>query len=246
MIKNVGNSMKKYQVIANQIRERILSGVYPPKTMIPDQKQFAEEFDVSMITVKKALDGLAREGLIFKKSGLGTFVLGKIPLGDAADSPANAFDGLSAQQGADHVESVPLLFELAFPTAEIAEKLDCKTSEPIYDILRLRKLNGKPFILEHTYMPVRLVPDLTKEILTTSIYQYIHNDLKLVFGGAYRKIHASEPTELDQQYLDAGEHTPMLEVEQVVWLTNGENVEYSTSRNVFDQRSYTVIDVNDF
>ncbi len=38
----------------------------------------------------------------------------------------------------------------------------------------------------------------------------------------------------------------MLEVEQVVWLTNGENVEYSTSRNVFDQRSYTVIDVNDF
>ena len=99
--------------------------------------------------------------------------------------------------------------------------------------------------LVHTRKEVT-VPDLTKKILTQSIYQYIHNDLKLVFGGAYRKIHASEPTELDQQYLGAGEHTPMLEVEQVVWLTNGENVEYSTSRNVFDQRSYTVIDVNDF
>lgn len=238
--------MKKYQVIANTIRKRILSGVYPPKTMIPDQKQFAEEFDVSMITVKKALDGLAREGLIFKKSGLGTFVLGKIPLGGTYDSPANAFDGLSAQQGTDRVDSVPLTFELAFPTPAVAEKLDCKTSEPVYDILRLRKLDGKPFILEHTYMPVRLVPDLTDGILKGSIYHYIHEDLKLAFGGAYRQIHASEPTDQDRQYLNAGEHTPMLEVEQVVWLANGENVEYSTSRNVFDQRSYTVIDVNDF
>lgn len=238
--------MLKYQAIANEIRERILNGIYPPKTMIPDQKQFATEFGVSMITVKKSLDQLAREGLIYKKSGMGTYVLGKIPLGSKFDSPANAFDGLSSQQGNEHVTSKVIKFELAFPDDKVAEKLECEKSDAVYDIVRLRSLDGSPFILEHTYMPVKLVPNLTEEILLNSIYQYVHKQLGLKFGGAYRQIHAALPTQYDIEYLDAQETTPILEVEQVVWLTNGDNIEYSTSRNLYNKRSYTVIDVNDF
>lgn len=238
--------MLKYQAIASEIRRRILTGQYPPKTMIPEQKQFAAEFDVSMITIKKALDGLAREGLIYKKSGLGTFVLGKIPLGGEYDSPANAFDGLSNQQGKDNVSSEVIKFAPVFPTADVAEKLDCNVSETVYEIVRLRRLNNIPFILEHTFMPVRLVPNLTEEVLKESIYQFMHKQLHLKFGGAYRKIHAAIATPYDIKYLGAKEQTPILEVEQVAWLTNGDNVEYSTSRNLYDQRSYTVIDVNDF
>jgi GntR family transcriptional regulator len=38
----------------------------------------------------------------------------------------------------------------------------------------------------------------------------------------------------------------MLEVEQVVWLANGKYVEYSKSRNVFNTRAITVVDINNF
>ncbi|EJE97294.1 transcriptional regulator [Liquorilactobacillus mali KCTC 3596 = DSM 20444] len=46
--------------------------------------------------------------------------------------------------------------------------------------------------------------------------------------------------------MNAKETDPMLEFEEIVWLNNGKNIEYATSRNRYDKRSYTVLDVNDF
>ncbi|MFC6169830.1 GntR family transcriptional regulator [Loigolactobacillus jiayinensis] len=234
----------KYQAVADEIRKRILSKIYPTKTLIPDQNTLAKEFGVSRMTVKKALDGIAREGLIYKQSGLGTYVLGDISIKTANDSPADAFNGLTEQQGAERVTSDVIDFSVAFATKDLQAKLDIGANDPVYNILRLRRLEGEPFILEHTFMPVKLVPDLTLSILKSSIYDYIHHELKLKFGGAYRKIHASLPTELDIAHLNATATEPILEVEQIVWLTTGQNIEYSTSRNLFNKRSYTVLDIN--
>lgn len=235
----------KYQLVADEIRQRIIKQVYPAKTLIPDQNALAKEFKVSRMTVKKALDGLAREGLIYKRSGLGTYVLGNIPLKAANDSPADAFNGLTKQQGAKRVSSDVIQFDVTFPTADIQEKLHLDANEPVYEILRLRRLEGSPFILEHTFMPVALVPNLSQAILKKSIYDYIHQSLHLKFGGAYRKIHAALPTKNDIKYLQAAHNEPILEVEQIVWLNTGENIEYSTSRNLFNKRSYTILDINE-
>ncbi|MDC4186673.1 GntR family transcriptional regulator [Loigolactobacillus coryniformis] len=180
--------------------------------------------------------------MIYKQSGLETYVLGDISIKAANDSPADAFNGLTEQQGAQRVSSQIIAFSVAFPDADLQAKLEIGANDPVYNILRL--LESEPFILEHTYMPVKLVPDLTEAILKKSIYKYIHQSLHLKFGGAYRKIHASLPTELDTEYLAAKENEPILEAEQIVWLTTGQNIEYSTSRNLFNKRSYTILDIN--
>ncbi|MHA3066865.1 GntR family transcriptional regulator [Lacticaseibacillus saniviri] len=236
---------KKYQYVADTIRQRITTGAYSARTLLPDQNALATEFGVSRITIKKALDGIAREGLIYKKSGLGTYVLGETTLRDRDDSPANAFDGLSKQQGAERVSSQVIKFEVTFPNRMVQEQLALTAHEPVYEIERLRLLDGAPFILEHTFLPLRLVPDLSPEILAGSLYTFLHTELHLTFGGAYRSIHADMPNQLDVTYLNASATTPILETEQLIWLTNGQNIEYSTARNVYDKRSYTVLDVNE-
>ncbi|KRM86275.1 GntR family transcriptional regulator [Liquorilactobacillus vini] len=236
----------KYQFVAETIRQRILKGVYKAKSIMPDQNSLASEFNVSRLTVKKALDLLAHEGLIYKQSGLGTIVLGVIPIKAANDSPANAFDGLSQQHTGEKVESKIISFEVHFPNQDLQTKLDIKKDDPVYEIRRLRILNGDPLILEHTFMPVKLVPGLNEDILHKSVYGYLHQQLHLKFGGAYRKIRATLPDKLDIKYLQAQKNDPMLEFEEIVWLNNGENIEYATSRNRYDKRSYTVLDVNDF
>ncbi len=48
-------------------------------------------------------------------------------------------------------------------------------------------------------MPVHLVPNLTEDILHNSIYNYLHHDLKLKFGVAYRKIKAAKADDWDQK-----------------------------------------------
>ena len=54
----------KYLEVANELRKRIKQGIYNKQEPLPDQETFAHEFDVSRLTVKKAFDGLEREGLV--------------------------------------------------------------------------------------------------------------------------------------------------------------------------------------
>lgn len=233
----------KYQVIANEIRRRIHENVYPPKSLIPDQNTLAKEFGVSRMTIKKALDGLATEGLIYKQSGLGTYVLGDVSV-HASDSPAERFDGLTQQEGAGHVTSKVIAFDVSLPSAKIQQKLDLAADEPVYVIDRLRLVDGVPRVLEHTLFPLKLVPGLTHEILLGSIYDYLHHTLNLKFGGALRRINARLADDFDVTHLQATLGEPVLAVEQVIWLTTGENIEYSISHNLASWRGYTVLDIN--
>lgn len=236
----------KYLEIADELRKRIENGTYKKQQPLPDQATFAKEFHVSRLTVKKAFDGLERQGLVYKESGLGTFVTGKIPIQDETDAPSNLFIGLQNQYKDRKVTSKVLSFSVEFPDAKIQACLDLKRSEPVYDIVRLRIIDGQPTIIEHTYMPIKLVPDLDETILHKSIYNYMHKKLGLKFGHAYRKIKAVKSSKYDQKFLHAKKDDPMLELEQIIWLNNGQPIEYSRSRNRYDQRSYTILENNRF
>lgn len=65
----------KYLFIYNEIREKILCNKYTMNEQLPDEMTLAKQFACSRMTIKKALDLLVSEGLIFRKRGQGTFVL---------------------------------------------------------------------------------------------------------------------------------------------------------------------------
>ena len=102
----------KYQVVADAIRERIENGTYKIDELIPDQNALAQEFHVNRLTVKKALDGLAAEGLIYKQSGLGTYVRGKIPFITPHDVSVNDFGGAFHHFGEGHIQSKVISFDV--------------------------------------------------------------------------------------------------------------------------------------
>lgn len=234
----------KYEQIAKEIRKRIRDGVYQPKTAIPDQNTLAEEFGVSRMTIKKALDGLTMEGLIYTRRGDGTYVLGDIPLKIDTNSPAEEHMGLSAELGSKRVTSQIIKFAIMFPNETLMTHLKLKKNEPVFDIIRLRLVNEQPYVLEHTYMPQKLMPELSESVLKHSIYSYLQGTLHLKLSGAYRKIHADLSNEFDQHYLKCQSGDPILEVEQVAWLQDGTPFEYSFSRNRYNTRSYTVLDIS--
>lgn len=53
--------MEKYNLIANDVRKKILEGVYQPNEQLPFEKDLCQFYDVSKMTVKKALDMLVAE-----------------------------------------------------------------------------------------------------------------------------------------------------------------------------------------
>jgi GntR family transcriptional regulator len=63
-----------YQQIVDQIKREISESRLKPGATLPSFRALAENLLVSVITVKRAYEELEREGIIFRRQGLGTFV----------------------------------------------------------------------------------------------------------------------------------------------------------------------------
>lgn len=64
-----------YKQIEMVLRNEILVGNLPKDSILPSEQEFCSKFDVSRITIRKALDELTRDGLVLRQQGKGTIVL---------------------------------------------------------------------------------------------------------------------------------------------------------------------------
>ena len=64
-----------YMTVLEILKERIITGEYGLHTFMPTENELEKEFDVSKITIRKAIGMLENEGFVSKKSGSGTKVI---------------------------------------------------------------------------------------------------------------------------------------------------------------------------
>ena len=86
---NESSSKPMYEKIFETLRERIVERKYEIGERVPSEKELAEEYNVSRITSKKALELLAGAGLIVRKPGRGSFVAGLSPSEPVASAVAD-------------------------------------------------------------------------------------------------------------------------------------------------------------
>lgn len=233
--------MHKYEQVAQAIRGRIEDGTYTLKSALPDQMQLCTEFEASRITIKRALNLLIEEGYLYSRQGSGTYVMKNALTKNELDSRVDVYTGLTDQLSHQIVTSKVIQFIIRNPLAEEAEKLLLSKEDFVYDIQRVRYVDGEEYLIEHTLMPVDVIPNVTKKILAGSIYSYIKKTLELKIGGLNRRITAEKPDELDQEYLFCSKEDPVLQVEQVVHLIDGTPFEYSRTRHRYDKGGVNVV-----
>ncbi len=237
------NLLSKYEHISNEMRKRIVEGVYSIDQPIPDELSLTKEFNCSRMTVKRALDILVMEGLLYRKRGHGTFIIKSA----IQDNKVNATDrenlGLTGLLKNKKIETKLIKFDVLFPPPQVAAHLSVDDDTPVYHVIRLRNVEGEPFVIEETYMPTNLIVGIDKSVLHSSIYSHITDKLGLKIGGAHRKVRADKSTDLDQEYLGCKSDDPVLEVEQVAYLNTGVPFEYSFSRHRYDKFVFTSVNI---
>ena len=228
--------MTGYKKIAEDLQNQIRKGKYKENTLLPSQQELAEKYHVSRVTINHAFHLLKEEEFITTRRGYGAIV--QIPE-EKSDVNVDQYVGLSELRGKDaSVDSTIISFSLRFPEEEEMKKLSIAANEPVYDIIRLRNVNGEPLMLEYTIMPIKVIPGIDEAILKKSIYAYIQKTLHLEIGASVRKIRADKPDAYDRQYLQCAEDDPVLEVEQTVRLKDGTPFEYSQTRSRYDNTSF--------
>lgn len=228
--------MLKYEVIAQDIQGKIERGEYKPNDRLPVIADLCEKYDVSKITIKRAMDILAARGLVIKRRGSGSYVKDidvreiSIPFQDMSKQLkgyTGEYDGTGIR-----VSSVINDFSVVSPPQDVIDKMRVSPNDFVYHISRTRLADGIPEVVEDTYVPINVIPGLTRKHLETSMYDYIEHDLKLKIYSAHRSIRAVMPTKEERQWLQLKSNEPILEVRQVTYLADGRIFEYSTMHHV--------------
>lgn len=159
-----------YKQIANQIKKQIHSDSLDKDDAIPSEQKLSESFNASRVTIRQAIKLLVDEGILYKVRGSGTYV--KQP---KIEHDIYRLQGFTEEmESLNHVPSNQVLeFSMQVPKESIRERLNLKRDERVFFIRRLRSGDGEPMILEETYMPVTLFPDLSVEVMTRSKYEYV-------------------------------------------------------------------------
>ena len=233
--------MKKYIMISNDIRNKILTGEYKANEKIPFEKELGVVYDSSKMTIKQALDILVAEGLIIKRRGSGTFVKDISPREMERLSVANQFRGTTALNPNKTVLSTILNFSIIPCPEEVQSKLNLTNESFVYDIYRVRFIDGEPTVMEKMYMPIDIIPRLKEKNIKNSIYEYIEEELNLVIQSGHRNISARKATDFEAEHLNMEKGDPVVVAQQIGYLDTGAAFEYSSSVHRFDSYSIDVV-----
>ncbi|PLR31334.1 GntR family transcriptional regulator [Chimaeribacter coloradensis] len=221
-----------YKSIAERLRLRLNSSDYNIGSPLPGEKTLAQEFGVARMTIRKAVDLLVGWGLVVRRHGSGTFVARK----DVHHETTNltGFVEVMRQQG-KNVSSKVLVFELMPAPPAIASQLRIQVNERIYFSRRIRFVDGKPLMLEDSYMPVKLFRNLSLVHLEGSKFDYIEKECGITISGNYESL---TPILADKQlagFINVPENTPLLRITSLSYSDSGVFLNYSVMfRNTRD------------
>ncbi|KAA1048431.1 GntR family transcriptional regulator [Pseudocitrobacter sp. 73] len=213
-----------YKSIADKLRLRLNSSDYSVGSPLPAEKILAQEFGVARMTIRKAVDMLIAWGLVIRRHGSGTYVARK----DVHHETTN-LTGLAEvlrQQGKEVVSKV-LVFEVMPAPPAIASQLRIQINERIYFSRRVRYVDGKPLMLEDSYMPVKLFRTLSLGHLEGSKFDYIEKECGITISGNYESL---TPVLADRQLaqsMNVPEQTPLLRITSLSYSDSGEFLNYS-------------------
>jgi DNA-binding GntR family transcriptional regulator len=203
-----------YQQLQDIIRNAIVSRQYKVAEKLPSEHELCRDYGVTRPTVRQALEGLVREGLLRKHRGKGAFVT-EPPLPVGLFSVIGTIEAFAQQK--QKVETRVLAVERV-PNCILSEGRD-----PLggwIKLERVRRINGIPTFYENTWVQASLVPGFDKTDLNNqSLFRTLAETFKLrVDGGKQRFSAIAAPLKIGE-HLDIKHGSPLLHVVRTMHLT---------------------------
>ena len=139
------------------LRSALDAGEYAVGERLPPERDLARLYGCSLITVRRALDELSREGRLQRRQGRGTFVLA--PRLDVGVADALSFTEEMERRGLDAQTRLVASRPEAAPEA-VAAALPLEPGSPTLYVERLRLAGGEPLLLEMVHLPAERFPGL--------------------------------------------------------------------------------------
>ncbi|NHM32384.1 GntR family transcriptional regulator [Neobacillus terrae] len=215
-----------YHQLESFLKEQIENGTLLPDEMIPSEREYAERYEISRMTVRQAINNLVSEGFLYRQKGKGTFVSKKKIEQDLEGLTGFTEDMLARRMTPS---SRLLSFKIIPADIEVSGQLKIAQQNHVYEIVRVRLADGIPMALETTYVPADIVPGLTEENSNRSLYEYIEKNSSHHISEAHQEIEATAARGSEAELLEIAVGAPVLLIMRTASLDNGTPFEFVKS-----------------
>jgi GntR family transcriptional regulator len=216
------NGKPTYKRIQNVIRRRIEDGQLKPGDMVASERELAKAHKVSLMTARHALADLAREGMVERRHGSGTFVAPpKIHFNKLMSyTEQMASRGLAANS---RIISSGVLDN----EPEIAARLSLSASSHLFTLERVRQAADEPFALETCYLSADEFPALAGGTLERgSLFVTLEREYGIELAYADEEIDATAADLRTAELLAVIRGAPLLRIRQLIYTTKGKACMY--------------------
>ncbi|MGI8315980.1 GntR family transcriptional regulator [Halobacillus mangrovi] len=215
-----------YYQIQEHLRSMIENKELNPGEAIPSERELAEKYDISRMTVRQAITNLANEGLLVREKGKGSFVAEQ-----KIEQPLMQLTSFSEDMRRRGIEPGTLVkeFQIVKASAKVSDELQLPEGEEIYQLNRLRLGDGEPMAYEILSLPKEKLPLISEEIVKGSFYNYIEKEMGLSIERAVQSFEPSLATELESEMLNIEVGSPVLLLRRTTYLSDGSPFEHVKS-----------------
>ena len=193
-----------YKQLEEKLQKEIETGERPAGSRLPTENELSETYNVSRVTVRKALAGLSELGYLYRKSGKGTFVTNGVLSFTDMCSMMNAVPGAKITKIA-----------LEDPTEKEMELMSLDKDEKILVLERIRYADGKPVQLELNKFPESFSFLFSENLNDGSLYEILkkHN---IILDHSQKTLDIVFATSKEAKALGISSGYPLLRIESVI------------------------------
>jgi GntR family transcriptional regulator len=208
--------------VRNSIAQDIAAGLTAPGDRLPSERDLCERLKVSRLTLRKALKALVEDGLVESAPGRGWFVAGG-PISE----PANVLLSFSEMARARGLTPSSKVLSTVVRSAGLdeAEALKIAPGSDLFDIRRLRKLDGTATSIDHSRIPLAIAPALPNLDFTDGSLYSALRDHGVEPTRAAAVVEAVPADAEQADLLEVHEGAPLLSLSQVTYAQDGRPID---------------------
>ncbi|WP_061128283.1 GntR family transcriptional regulator [Caballeronia catudaia] len=231
--------LPRYQLIRDDIVRRIAEGQWAPGQAIPTESDLCTAYEVSIGTLRKAIDLLVAEGVLTRTQGKGTFV--RRP---RFDSSLFRFFRFKSADG-DPVQPTGKILDrkVLKPSEAIRAALQMKASETSIRLSRVRLIDSEPVLREEIWLPRHrfgALVTLPLDEFGDLMYPLYERACRQIVASAKETLTVEEATSEDAAALRVNVGSPIIVVQRVALDFAGTPIEWRTTRGAATGFQYQV------
>ncbi|MBL1229723.1 GntR family transcriptional regulator [Enterococcus sp. BWB1-3] len=233
------NRLPLYIQIASDLKFKINSGEWKVEDQIPTEYELCTIYDVSRITIRKAIDQLVNEGLLYRKRAVGTFVQAKEL--EVKETVVKSFTQEMNNLGRK-VHTLEAKVNMVKATAKIANFLNINEGDPVLNLQRIFGTEELAFAFFDTYFTYETFFSTSSEDYYGSFYEYLKT-FDIIVDSVKEYVEAVNPSEYLVEVLKIDTNTPILKRVRITQQLGKQFHEYSECFYIGSEYRYYV---NDF